>query len=97
MAILPFGMWWIIVVYLSYVHVSRRLDRWKIVRGWERKALDVEEYRRFRPFGKPPPVVRVGVRCWRCSLPELSLPSRGMVVARTELLVAILVFLIHPA
>jgi len=39
----------------------------------------------------PPPVVIGGVRCWRCFLPELPLPSHGMGVARMEL-VALLVF-----
>ncbi len=73
------------------MYVSRLSDMREIVRGWEPGALDAEEYRRFSTFETRPPVVMVDVRCWRCFLPELPLPSRGMSVARMEL-VAFLVF-----
>ena len=57
----------------------------ELVMGWAPGAPDAEEHRRFRSLGTPPPVVIVGVRCWRCFLPELPLPSRVMGVARTKL------------
>ena len=73
------------------MHVARRFDKREIVRVWERGALVAEEFRCFRPSGTPPPVVIVGVRCWRCFPPELPPLSRGMGVAGTEV-VAFLVF-----
>ena len=53
--------------------------------GLEPGARGVEELRRFRLTGTPPPVVKAGVCPPRCSPPELPPPSRGMDVARSEL------------
>ncbi len=37
----------------------------------------MDERRRSRPSGTPPPVVLVGIRCLRCLPPELLLSSCG--------------------